>query len=112
MQSNPMSADVTDNDRLMAALAYPLSPLISIIILVVESMKGRPFQRYHAMQSLPFGIVQIVLAFISPFTLFIGCCVSIGLFIVQLYYAYQAYQGKYFEVPVVTSFMRQQGWLQ
>ena len=82
MSPNPMgTADVTDNDRLMAALAYPLSPLVSIIILLVESMKNRPFQRYHAMQSL------------------------------QLYYAYRAYQGAYFEVPVVTGFMRGQGWM-
>lgn len=112
MSPNPMgTADVTDNDRLMAALAYPLSPLVSIVILLVESMKVRPFQRYHAMQSLPFGILQIILSIISPFTLGISCCVTVALLIVQLYYAYRAYQGAYFEVPVLTGFMRSQGWM-
>ncbi len=106
------TADITDNDRLIAALAYPLSPLVSIIILLVESMKARPYQRYHGMQSLPFGILQIVLSIISPFTLGISCCVTVALLIVQLYYAYRAYQGAYFEVPVITQFMRGQGWMQ
>ncbi len=112
MSPNPTgTADVNDNDRLMAALAYPLSPLVSIIILLVESMKSRPFQRYHGMQALPFGILQIVLSIISPFTLGLSCCITVAVLIVQLYYAYQAYQGKYFEVPVITQFMRGQGWM-
>jgi uncharacterized membrane protein len=29
----------------------------------------------------------------------------------MLYYAYKAYQGEYFVIPMVTDFMKQQKWL-
>ncbi len=44
--------DVTDNDKLMALLAYALPFIVSIVILLTESGKTRPFQRYHAVSSL------------------------------------------------------------
>jgi uncharacterized membrane protein len=117
MSTNPIStSDVNDNDKLMAALAYFLSPLVSIIILLVDTMKGRPYQRYHAIQSLPFGILQVLLACVlGPLTLGFGFCFSLVLIIVQIVYAIKAYQNGpngYFEIPVVTNFMVQQGWLQ
>ncbi len=113
MLTNRMPAtDANDNDRLLAALAYFLSPIVSIIILLVESMKARPYQRYHALQSLPFGIIQLILAcVIGPLTLGLGYCVSLLLLVVQIYYTIVAYQGAYFEIPVISSFMKQQGWL-
>jgi uncharacterized membrane protein len=30
---------------------------------------------------------------------------------VSLYYAYKAYQGEMFEIPVLTNFLKQQKWL-
>jgi uncharacterized membrane protein len=33
------------------------------------------------------------------------------LWLVTLYWAYEAYQGKYFEIPYLTQFARGQGWL-
>ena len=48
----------TNDDRVMAALAYasqlifPIGLMLPIIILVSETSKQRPFQRYHAIQSL------------------------------------------------------------
>jgi len=33
------------------------------------------------------------------------------LYIIFLYWAYQAYQGKMFDIPVVTNFIRNQGWV-
>lgn len=115
-------SDVTSNDRLWAALSYILVPIISVLILVMEENKNRAFQRYHAFQALGFLAVivvyslvvcvlsAIVTAVVPP----LGCIFSL-LYILPvvpaLYYTYQAYQGKYFEIPVVTPFMRQQNWL-
>ena len=114
--TNPSSmSDITDNDKLLAALAYIFSPLVSILILLVDTMKSRPYQNYHAINSLPFGIAQILLAcVIGPLTFGIGYCLSVAVFIAQIYYAIKAYQSGasgYFEVPVVSPFMKQQGWL-
>jgi uncharacterized membrane protein len=114
MLSNRMAAtDINDNDKLMAALAYILSPLVPIIILLVDSMKVRPYQKYHAVQGLAVGVIVFVISILlSTFTVGIGCiCVPI-LYIPLIYYTYIAYQGTYFDIPVVTNFMVQQGWLQ
>jgi hypothetical protein len=47
--------DINDKDRLWAALAWIFWP-IAIVILLVEDMKTRPFQKYHAVNSLAFAI--------------------------------------------------------
>ena len=114
MLTNRMPAsDINDNDKLMAALAYLLTPLVPIIILIVESMKARPYQRYHAVQSLGVGVVlYIVIIILSTVTLGFGCFCVPFLYIPVLYYTYVGYQGSYFEIPGLSNFMVQQGWLQ
>ncbi|MGD2207602.1 MAG: hypothetical protein PVH17_12585, partial [Anaerolineae bacterium] len=49
--SVPPAGDISDNDKLMAALSYPI-PIVAIIILLAEDMKARPFQKFHAVQAL------------------------------------------------------------
>ena len=114
----PPIDDITDNDKLMAALSYPI-PIVAIIILVVEDMKERPFQRFHAIQALAANVVlwlaiMILSCVLAVATVFIGgLCgfLAILLWFVTLYWAYEAYQGKYFEIPVLTQFMKDQNWL-
>ena len=114
----PPADDVTDQDKLMAAIAYPI-PLVAIIMLLVEEMKERPFQRYHAVQALAVNVVLwvaiVVLGCVlGVLSLLIGglCGISASLlWFVTLYWAYESYQGKYFEVPVVTDFLKGQNWL-
>src|SRR5712692_163397 len=101
MLTNRMPAtDVTDNDRLMAALAYVFSPLVPIIILLVESMKSRPYQYYHAIQALGVGVVAFVISIILGVTVVLACCAPL-LWIPLIYYGIIAYQGAYFDIPVV-----------
>ncbi|MFC2023386.1 DUF4870 domain-containing protein [Chloroflexota bacterium] len=114
----PPPSDVTDNDKLMAALSYPI-PLVAIIVLIAEDMKARPFQRYHAVQALAANIVLWVLIMVLGCILGIlsvligGLCglLPILLWFVTLYWAYEAYQGKYFEIKWLTEFLRKQNWL-
>lgn len=116
--SAPPSGDVTENDKLMAALSYPI-PLVPLIILIAEDMKARPFQKYHAVQALAVNIVLwagIILlgCILGALSLFIGgLCgmVPILLWLVTLYWGYEAYQGKYFEIPWLTDFLKGQSWL-
>jgi uncharacterized membrane protein len=116
MVENPVPAgDVTDNDKLMAALSYPI-PIVAIIILLVQDMKARPFQRYHAVQALAANIalwivITVLGIILSAVTL--GLC-GFGpgiLWLITLYWAYLAYQGQYFEIPWLTKFLKQQKWL-
>ena len=114
----PPAADVTDQDKILAALSYPI-PLVAIVILLVEEMRARPFQRFHAVQALAVNIalwLLIVLlgCILGAISAFIGgLCgfVPSLLWLITLYWAYEAYMGKYFEIPWLTEFLRGQNWL-
>jgi uncharacterized membrane protein len=89
-----------DNDKIMAALSYILIVIMSVIILATD-MKNKPFLKYHAYQSLTLGIALFVLYVILSITV-VGLCVAPLLFLVQLWYGYQAYTKGIFTIPVVT----------
>lgn len=109
MMNQPMSSDVTSDDKLWSALAYVFTPIVPIIILVIADKKDRPFIKAHNMQALIWGVVlYVIVAVTSAFI--IGLCIwPIGL-IIQLYWAYQAYQGKIVTIPLLTDFIKNQGW--
>ncbi|MCB0119263.1 MAG: hypothetical protein H6634_01485 [Anaerolineales bacterium] len=100
MSQAPMS-DISSDDKLWAALAYVFSPLIPIILMFMEDKKDRPFIKAHNMQALILGIITVVTS---------GICIGILVWLYQLYCAYQAYQGLEVKVPVITDFVRNQGW--
>jgi len=102
--------DINDQDKLMAALAWILWPL-ALVILLVEDMKNRPFQKYHAVNSLVFAVVfSVVGIIITTVTCGFGAfLLVVGL--VVFYWAYQAYQGVWVEIPVLTDFAKKQGWI-
>jgi uncharacterized membrane protein len=103
--------DINDQDKLMAALAWVLPIPVAIIILVVEDMKTRPFQKYHAINSLIFGVVFTVLfTIISTVTCGFGLVLGFAGLVV-FYWAYQAYQGEWVEIPFLTDFAKKQGWI-
>jgi uncharacterized membrane protein len=125
--------EANQDDKLIALLSYVTQiviPLIMpVIVLLSESSKKRPFQRYHAVQSLALmllffaiaaaatigaGIIQIVPFIGQLIGVLIFCLMPIGWFmavIALLYYGYQAFQGKRFSIPGLTSMLRDQGWI-
>lgn len=105
MSQAPISSDITSDDKLWAALCYIpyVNPIVSIVVLLMEDKKKRQFIKYHAIQSLVLGIVAYVL---TPV-----CGIGLLVAIYMLYLAYQAYQGKEEQVPVVTDFIKNQGWI-
>ena len=126
-----ISAD--SDDRLIALLCYVtqvLIPLVMpILVLLSASSKKRPFQRFHAIQSLALsltfillglmmGIGSMIMAFV-PIIGFLIVSVVICLtpllvlmaFLALVYYGYQAYQGKRFAIPGLTSFLQDQNWI-
>jgi uncharacterized membrane protein len=110
-----------DNDRLMAALSYVFTVILPLVILLTEG-KNREFQRYHAIQSLGLAavaviyeiVINIVVAAIASASCFLGCILwvlPLLAWVPFFYFAYQAYQGQYIEIPYLTQFMKQQNWL-
>jgi uncharacterized membrane protein len=105
--------DATSDDRLWALLAYILTPLVPIIIMLLEDKKNRPFLKAHNFQALALGVVEVVVSIVlSIISLgLLGCIFGIVVLILNIYYGVQAYNGKTFEIPVLTNFVRQQGWM-
>jgi uncharacterized membrane protein len=109
MSENPMTAsDATSDDRLWALLAYIFTPIVPIILMLLEDKKGRPFIRAHNAQALVLGIIQVVL-WITFFTC-VSLVLALALFIAQLYWGFQAYGGKYVTIPVISDLVKKQGW--
>ncbi len=108
MSEEPIIADeITSDDKLWAALAYFFSPIVPIILLLMEDKKNRPFIKAHNVQALVMGIVLSVVGVpIAAVTL--GCGSLI--FLVMWFWAYKAYQGEYVNIPIVTDFVKNQGW--
>jgi uncharacterized membrane protein len=95
--------EVTSDDKLWAALAYLFTPLMPIVLLLMEDKKNRPYIRAHNGQALVAGIAYLVITGVT-----LGC--GAVLFVVFLFWAYKAYQGEFIEIPVITDFVKNQGW--
>jgi uncharacterized membrane protein len=109
--SQSTAPEITSDDKLWSALGYPI-PIIAIIVLLMEEKKARPFIKFHAVQSLAFNVVLWILIFvISAITLGFGAICAPLLWLVSLWPAYESYQGKYLELPVITNFIKNQGWV-
>ena len=111
MTEEEMSApEITSDDKLWSALGYPI-PLVAIIVLFMEEKKARPFIKFHAVQALAFNVVLYILIFIvSAVTLGFGAICAPLLWLVTLWPAFDSYKGNYTEVPVITNFIKNQGW--
>ena len=133
VQDASIDPAASSDDRLIALLAYIsqifVPAIMPIIILLSESSKKRPFQRYHAVQALALsavfvvaGVAAVMATVVAQIVPFVGgvfalavACLSPVAFlmyvIAMLYYGYQSYQGKRFAIPGLTSFLRDQGWI-
>jgi uncharacterized membrane protein len=98
MSEEERNVQVTEDDRLWAALSWipvsPLYPLVALLMLLMEEKKDRPFIRRNAVLALITGAVLIP---VSIFTLGLG---ALG-YLFFFWWAYEAYQGKEVEVPVI-----------
>jgi len=111
MTEQPVSPEISSDDKLWAALGYPI-PLISIIALLMDEKKDRPFIKFHAVQSIAFNVaIWAIILILSVVTLGIGAVCAPVFWLVTLWPAFDSYSGKYTEIPVVTDFIKNQGWV-
>jgi hypothetical protein len=99
--------EVTQDDRMWAALSWlpltPLWPILAAVALLMEGTKDRPFVRYNAVLSIATGVVLIPLSIVT-----LGCAALV--YLVFFYWAYQAFQGQEVQVPLVSGWVKRQGW--
>lgn len=112
MSDKPGTAsDTTSDDKLWSLLAYVLSPLGPIIIMLMEDKKNRPFIRAHNVQALVWGLFNLVGGTIlSTVLIFCFGAPSLIIWAIGVYWGIKAYQGQYVNIPVVTNFVKSQGW--
>lgn len=101
-----LDMDVSDDDKLWALLAYVLTPLIPIIIMLMADKKERPFLKAHNAQALIWGIILVAVSLLTSFLCGIP---GLLLWLVGCYWGYQAYQGQLVEIPVLTDLVKKQG---
>ncbi|HRE29451.1 MAG TPA: hypothetical protein PK954_22615 [Anaerolineales bacterium] len=109
MPSMDPSAEPTSDDKLWSLLAYVLSPLLPVIILLMEDKKNRPFIKSHNFQALVLGLANMIVGTLISFTV-IGACVPVVVWFYMIYLGVQAYGGKTVTIPVITDFVKNQGW--
>lgn len=100
--------------NLAGALSYLLGALTGILFLIID--KGRPFVRFHALQSIlltvaavALSIVLMVLSVALGTLPLVGWLISVllylviwlGGFVLWLYLMFRAYKGDEWELPVI-----------
>jgi uncharacterized membrane protein len=104
--------EVSNDDKLWAMLSWIpyVGWILAIIALVTEPQKDRPFVRFHAVQAIAASIIIGVLSMVLGVTVVLAC-VTPFLPLVTLYPAIKAYQGDWLELPWLTEFCKNQGWI-
>lgn len=101
--------EATDDDRMWVLLSFLFTPIIPVLMLVLDEKKSRPFIKYHAIPTLILGIVEVIVVFILSLIPVIRCLTPI-IWIINLIYGLKAYKGVLTDIPVVTAFSKGQGW--
>ena len=98
--------------KVAAALAYIVTPFTGIAFFIIE--KEDKFVRFHAFQSILFGIAVSVAWFIatSLIVVLIGILlaplVSIGSLVLYLILLWKAYNGEMYELPYLGKIAKEQ----
>jgi len=117
----------TDNERLLACLAYlsqiALPAVLPVLLIVNRSTKQSGFVRHHAVQAIALVVVGIIYDLLLALTLlsFREQAQAVLVFVLTLmlvppvgvtfYYASCSVRGRWTEVPVVTNLLKDWGIL-
>lgn len=104
MSEQSINSELTQDDKLWALLSWLFWP-VALVMLFMEDKKARPFIKYNAVLSLAFTVPMYVLG-----TITVGCLAVVGV-IYTIVLAIQSFQGKWVTVPVLTDFVKKQGWI-
>lgn len=113
-QSQPKTSQKPYNlePNVEAALAYFLTPVTGVLVFMLEP--NNKFVRFHAMQSIIFGVALFAAYFVSGLltAILIGALllplVSLGGFVLWLFLMYKAYNNEEWEIPVLGKIARDQ----
>lgn len=105
MTQQTINSELTSDDKLWSLLSWLFWP-VAVIVLFMEDKKSRPFIKYNAVNSLALSAIAWGSSIIG-----IGLCLGPLAFIYSIVLGIQSYQGKLVTLPVLTDFVRKQGWI-
>lgn len=109
MTDEPIVDLISSDDKLWAFLAWILAPVIPVVVLLWEEKKQRPFIRYNTLASTLWWLFYVIVGNILA-TSGIGFLILAAGFIAAVYWGTQAYHGQTVRLPVITDFIKKQGW--
>ena len=105
MTQQPVNPEITQDDKLWSLLGWIFWP-VAVVMLFMDDKKVRPFIKYNAVNSLALSVIAWGSSIIG-----IGLCLGPLAFIYSIVLGIQSNQGKWVTVPVLTDFVKKQGWV-
>ena len=115
------------NEKALAGLSYIsqmfVPGVMPVILLLTEDTSRDPFVRYHAVQSLALLIASILYELAAAVVWILGNAITGGCLgcvlwtlpffpvVPLVYYGWKAFEGESPEIPYLTAFLRDNGWL-
>jgi uncharacterized membrane protein len=97
------------SENVASGLSYVFGWVTGLIFYLIDK---RPEVRFHAMQSIVFAVVAMIVSWLGRLTdgFFAGLLflVSLVFFFTWIFLMIQAFQGKHFKLPVIGDFAEQQ----
>jgi uncharacterized membrane protein len=105
----PLTPEISSDEKLWALLSFLLTPIIPIVILLMEDKKNQPFIKFHTIPTLVLGLAEIVVGAILGWIPVVNCFVPL-IYIINIVFGLKAFKGEYTEIPLITKICKDQGW--
>jgi len=99
----------SDTGKILAGLGY-LTGIVALVAILMEPYKNEKFVRLHAIQALGLYIISIVLGVLNVIPILgqiIWLVGSIAVLVFAIMGAIKAFQGQWYEMPIVYNFVKQ-----
>lgn len=99
----------SDTGKILSAIGY-IIPVVALVAILIDPYKNERFVRHHAIQALGLWVVMFVASIINVLPVLgtiIWAVVGVAVFIVEIMGAIKAFQGEWWEVPLVYGIVKQ-----
>jgi len=104
---------LTSDDKTWGGLSY--IPIVGLVVLFLQEKASRPFIKKQAVQSVALAAVVFLSTLLVGWIPLIGWLFSflvwLGFAVYMLFNLINALNGKDVNMPVITDFLRKQGWI-
>ncbi len=95
MADNTGTSGLSEN--VAGLLSYLFGWISGLIFFLIDK---RPFVRFHAMQSIIFSVIVMILGIVFVIPV-IGWILGIAVFILWIFLMIKAYQGQKWKLPII-----------